>query len=92
MVFPYLRLGTGAAARRMPVPAALAGVHRAHQHEAAGVRHRPRRAGYGHYAVLDGLAQRLAHVAVKLWQLVQKQHARLTVVFNTGTQMGVKEV
>jgi hypothetical protein len=51
-----------------------------------------RRAGYGHYAVLDGLAQRLAHVAVKLGQLVQKQHARLTVVFNTGTQMGVKEV
>ena len=40
-------------ARRVPVPAALAGVHGAHQHEAAGVRHRARRAGYGHHAVLD---------------------------------------
>ena len=78
MVFPYLRLGTGAAARRMPVPAALAGVHRAHQHEAAGQRQGTGGPGDGDLPVLQGLAQRLQRGFIKLRQLVQKQDARLT--------------
>ena len=66
---------TGAAAGGVAVPAAAAGVHGAHQHEAAGQRQGAGGAGDGHKAVLQRLAQRLQRRLAELRQLVQKQHA-----------------
>ena len=87
-----LRLGAAAAAGGMTVPSALTGVHGTYQHELAGVDHRAGGPGNLNLPVLQGLTQHLQHILLKFRQLIQKQHPRLTVVFNTGTQMGVKEV
>ena len=59
----------------MPVPAAAAGIHGAHEHEAARQRDAARGAGDGHLAVLERSAERFEHIAVELGKLVQKQHA-----------------
>lgn len=64
-----------AAAARLSVPAALAGVHRAHEHEPAGVYRGPGGARNGHDAVLERLTHDLEHVPVVFGQLVEKQHA-----------------
>ena len=73
VVAAHLLRRAAAAARGVPVPAALAGVHRAHQHEAGREGHRPRDAGDRHLPVLHGLAQHLQHVRAKLRQLVEKE-------------------
>lgn len=77
-VLVHLIFRAGAAAGGVAVPAALAGVHGAHQHEAAGQRQRSRGAGDGDKAVLQRLAQRLQRRLVELRQLVQKQDAPRT--------------
>ena len=59
----------------MAVPAALAGIHGAHQHEAAGQAQRSGGAGDGHFPVLQGLAQGLQGVPLELRQLIEEQHA-----------------
>ena len=59
----------------MPVPAAAAGIHGAHEHEAARQRDAARGAGDGHLAVLERRAEGFKHIAVELGKLVQKQHA-----------------
>ena len=65
-----------ASAGGVPVPAALAGVHGAHQHEPGWDRCTAARGpGDLDLAVLQGLAQHLQHLLVELGQLVQKQHA-----------------
>ena len=64
-----------AAAARLPVPAAFARVHRAHEHEPAGVYRGPGGARNGHDAVLERLTHDLEHVPVVFGQLVEKQHA-----------------
>ena len=58
----------------MAVPAAAAGVHGAHQHEAAGQRQGAGGPGDGHKAVLQRLAQCLKRRLAELRQLVKKQH------------------
>ena len=89
MVAAHVARRAAAAPRGMPIPAALAGVHGAHEHEAARIRHGAGRARDGNAAVLERLAHRLEHGGRKLRQLVEKEHARLTVVFNTRVQMSV---
>ena len=64
-----------AAAARLPVPAALARVHRAHEHEPAGVNRRSGGARNGHDAVLERLTHDFKHVPVVFGKLVEKQHA-----------------
>ena len=59
----------------MSVPAAAAGVHGAHQHEAAGQRQGAGGPGDGHLSVLQWLAQGLQRGFIELRQLVQKQNA-----------------
>lgn len=71
----HLRLGAAATPRGVAVPAAFAGVHGAHQHELAGVGHRPGGPGDLDPAVLHGLAQHLQHVLLKLGQLIQEEHS-----------------
>ena len=88
----HLLGGAPAPAGGVAVPAALAGVHGAQQLEAAGVGLHRGGADHGDHPVLHGLAEDFDDVLVKLRQLVQEEDPRLTVVFNTGTQMGVKEV
>ena len=75
MVTAHVARRAAAAARRMPIPAALAGVHGAHEHEAARIRHGAGRARDGDAAVLERLAHRLEHGGRKLRQLVEKEHA-----------------
>ena len=76
MVTTVRSLGrTAAAAGRMSVPAAAAGVHGAHQHETAGQRQGAGGPGDGHLSVLQRLAQGLQRGFVELRQLVQKQDA-----------------
>ena len=76
----------------MPEVAAFTWIHRTDEHEACRKRHLSADAGDRDPAVLERLAHRLEHGGRKLRQLVEKEHARLTVVFNTGAQMGVKGV
>ena len=59
----------------MPVPAALAGVHRANEHEAAGESDGPGRAGDGDLPVLQRLAHDLQHVGAEFRQLIEEEHA-----------------
>ncbi|MPM75905.1 hypothetical protein SDC9_122900 [bioreactor metagenome] len=59
----------------MPIPAAFAGIHGAHQHEPAWIGLVARRAGNRHRPLLQRLAQGFQHVLVEFRQLVQKQHA-----------------
>lgn len=85
----HLLGGAPAPAGGVAVPPALAGVHGAQEEEPAGVGLGGRRADHGDHPVLHGLAEDLDDVLVKLRQLVQEQHPRLTVVFNTRVQMSV---
>lgn len=55
--------------------AAGAGVHGRHEHEVRRVGERLGRAGDGHPAVFQGLAQHLQNVLLELRQLVQEQDA-----------------
>ena len=64
-----------AAAARLSVPAAFARVHRAHEHEPAGVYRGSGGARDGHDAVLERLAHDFKHIPVVFGQLVEKQHA-----------------
>ena len=64
-----------AAAARLPVPAAFAGVHGAHEHEPAGVYRRSGGARDSYNAVLERLTHDLEHVPVVFGKLVEKQHA-----------------
>ena len=64
LIAAHLRLAALAAPGGMAVPAAFAGVHRAHQHEAAGIGDRAGHARDRDEAVLERLAQHLEHVAV----------------------------
>ncbi len=75
MVAAHVARRAAAAPGGVPVPAALAGVHGAHEHEAARVRHGAGRARDGDAAVLERLAHRLEHGGRKLRQLVEKEHA-----------------
>ena len=75
MVAAHVARRAAAAPRGMPVPAALAGVHGAHEHEAARIRHGAGRARDGDAAVLERLAHRLEHGGRKLRQLIEKEHA-----------------
>ena len=91
-VLLHLVFRTAAPAGGVAVPAAFTGVHGAHQHKAAGVGHRAGGPGDLHLSVLQGLAEHLQHILLKLRQFVQKQDPRLTVVFNTVSQMCVEGV
>ncbi len=61
-------------------------VHRAHQHEAAGVGDRAGHARDRDLAVLEGLAQHLQHVAAELRQLVEEENARVGQTDLAGTR------
>ena len=65
-------LAAMAAPAGVTVPAAAAGVHGAHQHDIAWVRHRPAGPGDRHRPVLQGLAHRLHRVLLKFRQLIQE--------------------
>ena len=64
-----------AAAARLPVPAAFAGVHGAHEHEPAGVNRRSGGARDSYNAVLERLTHNFKHIPVVFGKLVEKQHA-----------------
>src|SRR5437762_887768 len=53
-------------------------IHRCRQHESRRKSHRNRRARNGHRTIFQRLAHHFQHVSLKLWQLVQKQHAIVT--------------
>ena len=65
----------GAAPGGVAVPAALAWVHSADQHELAGIGNAAADPGDGDAAVLHGLAQHLQRIRAELGQLVEEQHA-----------------
>ena len=74
MIAAHIVRRAAAAPGRVPVPPALARVHRAHQHKPARERQRPRDARHRHHPVLKRLAQHLQRVAPELRQLVEKEH------------------
>ena len=76
----------------MAIPAAFAGVHGTQKGEVTGVGLRRGGADHGDDPLLHGLAEDLNHIFMKLWQLIQKENPRLTVVFNTVSQMCVEGV
>ena len=74
----HRRLRAGTAAGGIAVPAALAGIHGADQHEVAGIADGAAHTGDRHAAVLEGLPQDLEGLAAEFRQLVQEEDAPLT--------------
>jgi hypothetical protein len=70
-----LRRRAAAGAPRVSEKSAGAGVHRRHQHEPGGERHRSRGPGDAHAAFFERLTQDVQHAAAELGQFVQEQHA-----------------
>ena len=74
-VLLHLFVRAGALPGGVAPPAALAGIHGAHQLELGGEPQGAACPCHGDDAVLQGLTESLQHVPVKFRQLVQKQHA-----------------
>lgn len=64
------------------------GVHGGDEHEARGKRHRPRRPGDRHVAVLEGLAKDLERGALEFRKLVEEEHAIVGEADLTGRGVG----
>ena len=77
-VLLHLFVRAGALPGGVAPPAALAGIHGAHQLELGGEPQGAACPCHGDDAVLQGLTESLQHVPVKFRQLVQKQHTRQT--------------
>ena len=71
-IFFDLGFRAAAAAGRVAVPAAFAGVHGAYQHKLTGVGHGAGGTGDLYLSVLQRLAQNFQHFLMKFRQLVQK--------------------